>query len=150
VRENIRLGRRDATDAEVEEAARVAQAHDFITALDQGYDTPIGENGAFLSGGQRQRIAIARAVLKKASILILDEATSALDNLSERGVRDGLRALAHGRTTIMVAHRLSTVIHADRICYLEEGRVVEEGNLAELLSMGGRFRALYDSSALTE
>ncbi|MBL4929699.1 ABC transporter ATP-binding protein [Tabrizicola sp. KVB23] len=150
VRENIRLGRREATDAEVEEAARVAQAHDFIAALDQGYDTPIGENGAFLSGGQRQRIAIARAVLKNASILILDEATSALDNLSERGVRDGLRALTQGRTTIMVAHRLSTVIHADRICYLEEGRVVEEGNLEELLAMGGRFRALFESSALTE
>jgi ATP-binding cassette subfamily B protein len=150
VRENIRLGRRDATDVEVEQAARVAQAHDFISALEQGYETPIGENGAFLSGGQRQRIAIARAVLKNASILILDEATSALDNLSERGVRDGLRALAQGRTTIMVAHRLSTVIHADRICYLEEGRVVEEGNLEELLAMGGRFRALYDSSALTE
>lgn len=150
VRENIRLGRREATDAEVEEAARVAQADEFIAALDQGYDTPIGENGAFLSGGQRQRIAIARAVLKNASILILDEATSALDNLSERGVRDGLRALADGRTTIMVAHRLSTVIHADRICYLEEGRVVEEGSLAELLAMDGRFKALFESSALTE
>ncbi len=150
VRENIRLGRSGATDAEVEEAARLAQAHEFITALAQGYDTPIGENGAFLSGGQRQRIAIARAVLKNAPVLLLDEATSALDNLSERGVRDGLRAAAEGRTTIIVAHRLSTILHADRICYLEGGRVVEAGSLEELLALNGRFRALFDSDSSTD
>ena len=129
---------------------RLAQAHEFISALAQGYETPIGENGAFLSGGQRQRIAIARAVLKNAPVLLLDEATSALDNLSERGVRDGLRAAAEGRTTIIVAHRLSTILHADRICYLEGGRVVETGSLEELLALNGRFRALFDSDGTTE
>nr|WP_227754286.1 ABC transporter ATP-binding protein [Stagnihabitans tardus] len=147
LRENIRLGRRDASDAEVEAAARVAQAHDFIAALPQGYETPVGENGAFLSGGQKQRIAIARAVLKNAPILVLDEATSALDNISERGVRDGLAALSQGRTTIVVAHRLTTIQHADRICFLEAGRVVEEGTFDDLMARGGKFRALHDGAA---
>ena len=146
LRENIRLGRRDASDAEVEEAARIAHAHEFIVTLPQGYDTPVGENGAFLSGGQRQRIAIARAILKNAPILVLDEATSALDNISERHVKEGLAALSEGRTTIVVAHRLTTILHADRICYLEAGRVVEEGGLQELLARGGKFRALYDGT----
>lgn len=143
--ENIRMGRPGASDAEVMEAARVAQAHEFISALPAGYQTPVGENGAFLSGGQRQRIAIARALLKNAPILVLDEATSALDNLSERLVRDGLAALAEGRTTIVVAHRLTTILHADRICYLEAGRVVEQGSLDELLALNGKFRALYEA-----
>lgn len=142
--ENIRLGRRGASDAEVIEAAKIAQAHEFIAAMPQGYGTPVGENGSFLSGGQRQRIAIARAVLKNAPILILDEATSALDNISERGVRNGLNALSKGRTTIIVAHRLTTIQHADRICFLEEGRVVEDGTFEVLLAKGGKFRALYD------
>ncbi|MGL6209967.1 MAG: ABC transporter ATP-binding protein, partial [Paracoccaceae bacterium] len=145
--ENIRVGRRDASDAEVIEAAKVAQAHEFIMEMPRGYDTPVGENGSFLSGGQRQRIAIARAVLKNAPILILDEATSALDNISERGVRDGLNALSKGRTTIIVAHRLTTIQHADRICFLEEGRVVEEGTFETLLAKGGKFRALHDGVA---
>jgi len=145
--ENIRLGRRDATDAEVIAAAKVAQAHEFIDLLPAGYQTPVGENGAFLSGGQKQRIAIARAVLKNAPILVLDEATSALDNISERGVRDGLAALSEGRTTIVVAHRLSTIQHADRICFLEGGRVVEDGTFDDLLAKGGKFRALHDGAA---
>ncbi len=148
LRENIRLGRPEATDAEVEAAARLAQAHEFIAALPESYDTPVGENGAFLSGGQRQRIAIARAVLKNAPILVLDEATSALDNISERGVRDGLAALSEGRTTIVVAHRLTTILHADRICYLEAGSVVEQGTLEELLARNGKFRALYDGAEM--
>jgi len=145
--ENIRLGRRDATDAEVIAAAKVAQAHEFIDLLPAGYQTPVGENGAFLSGGQKQRIAIARAVLKNAPILVLDEATSALAHISERGVRDGLAALSEGRTTIVVAHRLSTIQHADRICFLEGGRVVEDGTFDDLLAKGGKFRALHDGAA---
>jgi subfamily B ATP-binding cassette protein MsbA len=147
LKENIRLGRRDASDAEVVAAAKVAQAHEFIAALPLGYDTPVGENGAFLSGGQKQRIAIARAVLKNAPILVLDEATSALDNISERGVRDGLAALSQGRTTIVVAHRLTTFQHADRICFLEAGRVVEDGSFDALMAQGGKFRALHDGVA---
>lgn len=144
VKENLRMVRPDATDEEVVEAARIAHADEFIGALAQGYDTPIGENGTFLSGGQRQRLAIARAVLRRAPILLLDEATSALDSHSETLVRDALDRVTAGVTTIVVAHRLSTVLRADRICYLEQGKVVETGSLAELLAMNGKFRALYD------
>ncbi len=144
VKENLRIVRPDATDEEVIEAARIAHADEFIRALAQGYDTPIGENGTFLSGGQRQRLAIARAVLRRAPILLLDEATSALDSHSETLVRDALDRVTVGVTTIVVAHRLSTVLRADRICYLEQGKVVEAGSLAELLAMNGKFRALYE------
>lgn len=144
VKENLRIVRPDATDEEVVEAARIAHADEFIRALAQGYDTPIGENGTFLSGGQRQRLAIARAVLRRAPILLLDEATSALDSHSETLVRDALDRVTVGVTTIVVAHRLSTVLRADRICYLEQGKVVESGSLAELLAMNGKFRALYE------
>lgn len=144
VKENLRMVRPDATDEEVVEAARIAHADEFIQALAQGYDTPIGENGTFLSGGQRQRLAIARAVLRRAPILLLDEATSALDSHSETLVRDALDRVTAGVTTVVVAHRLSTVLRADRICYLEQGKVVETGSLAELLAMNGKFRALYD------
>lgn len=144
IMENLRIVRPEATDDEVIAAARIAHADEFIQQLAQKYDTPIGENGAFLSGGQRQRIAIARAVLRRAPILLLDEATSALDSHSEALVRDALERVTRGITTIVVAHRLSTVLRADRICYLEKGRVVETGTLDELLELNGKFRALYD------
>lgn len=144
VMENLRLVRPDASDEDIFAATRVANADEFITALPQGYKTLIGENGAFLSGGQRQRLAIARAVLRAAPILLLDEATSALDSHSEALVRDALEHITKNTTTIVVAHRLSTVIRADQICYIEAGKIVEVGNLEQLLAANGKFRALYD------
>jgi ABC-type multidrug transport system, ATPase and permease components len=135
VRDNIRYGRPDATDAEVEEAARQAQAHDFILALPQGYDTPLGENGANLSGGQRQRLSIARALVRNAPILLLDEATSALDNESEAAVQKALETAMSGRTVLVIAHRLSTIIGADRIIVMQNGRIVESGTHGELASV---------------
>ena len=142
VRANIAGARPDATDAEVEAAARQAAAHDFVTALPQGYDTPVGEAGARLSGGQRQRISIARAFLKDAPILLLDEATSALDTESEALVQVALERLTAGRTTLMIAHRLSTVRGADRIYVIDAGRVVEEGTHASLVARGGLYARL--------
>ena len=136
-------GKRDAGRAEIEAAARAAHALDFITAMPQGFDTVIGENGARLSGGQRQRIAIARAILKDAPILILDEATSALDSESERAVQEALETLMQGRTTLVIAHRLSTVEHADRIVVLAQGRIAEIGSHAGLLAAGGLYAGLY-------
>ena len=136
-------GKRDASRAEIEAAARAAHALDFIAAMPQGFDTVIGENGARLSGGQRQRIAIARAILKDAPILILDEATSALDSESERAVQEALEELMRGRTTLVIAHRLSTVERADRIVVLSQGRIAEIGNHAELLAAGGLYTSLY-------
>jgi subfamily B ATP-binding cassette protein MsbA len=144
VRHNIAYGRLDATDAEIEEAARVAFAHDFIQELPAGYDTIVGERGIFLSGGQRQRLAIARAVLADAPVLILDEATSALDAESERLVQRALSNLIRDRTTIVIAHRLSTVRRADRIVVMEGGRIVETGTHTELLTRGGLYRRLYE------
>ena len=144
VRENLRLVRPEATDAEIVEAAQVAHADEFIQAMPQGYDTPIGENGLFLSGGQRQRLAIARAVLRRPEVLLLDEATSALDSHSEALVRDALERVTKGVTTIVVAHRLSTVLRADMICYLENGKIVEVGRLEELLERKGKFSLLYE------
>lgn len=137
VRDNIRYGRPDAGDAEIEEAARLAHADEFIARMPLGYDTPVGENGTTLSGGQRQRLSIARAIVRNAPILLLDEATSALDTQSEAMVQEALRAAMQGRTTIVVAHRLSTVMDADRIVVLEAGRVVEAGTHAELLADPG-------------
>jgi ATP-binding cassette subfamily C protein CydD len=134
VLENVRLGRADATDDEVRAAARAASAEEFILALPDGYDTPIGERGARLSGGERQRLAIARAFLKNAPILLLDEATSSLDSTNERAVQVALADLMRGRTTLVIAHRLSTVANADRILVLDGGRLVEAGGHAELLS----------------
>jgi len=144
VRYNIAYGRPGATDAEVERAARVAHAHEFVAALPDGYETVVGERGIFLSGGQRQRIAIARAVLADASVLVLDEATSALDAESERLVQQALAVLTRGRTTLVIAHRLSTVRRADRIVVIERGRIVETGRHAELLERGGVYRRLYE------
>ena len=142
LRENIRYGRLEASDEEVEEAARAANAHEFICGLPQGYDTEVGERGARLSGGQRQRVAIARALLKDPRLLILDEATSALDVESERLVQEALERLMEGRTTLVIAHRLSTIRSADLIVVLERGEVVEQGTHEELLKAGGRYQAL--------
>lgn len=139
VMENIRLGRREATDEEVLAAARAANCDEFVRKMAQGYDTPIGENGALLSGGERQRISIARAILKDAPIVLLDEATASLDVESESLVQEALSRLLVGKTVLVIAHRMRTVLGADRIVVLAEGRVAEEGTPAELLAAGGLF-----------
>jgi ATP-binding cassette, subfamily B, bacterial len=142
VRENLRFARSDASDEEIEEAARAAQIHDTIAALPEGYDTVVGERGFRFSGGERQRIAIARTILRNPPVLVLDEATSALDVQTERAVGDALERLAEGRTTIVIAHRLSTVRDADQIAVLDGGSVVERGTHEELLAAGGRYAEL--------
>jgi ATP-binding cassette subfamily B protein len=142
VRENLRFAKPDATDEELEDAARAAQIHDLIASLPEGYDTVVGERGYRFSGGEKQRIAIARTVLRNPPVLVLDEATSALDNETERAVQEALDRLAEGRTTLAIAHRLSTIRHADEIVVLDGGRIVERGTHADLIALGGRYAAL--------
>jgi ATP-binding cassette, subfamily B, bacterial len=142
IRDNVRYARPDATDAEIEEACRAANIHHVIAGFERGYDTVVGERGYRLSGGEKQRIAIARVLLKDPPVLLLDEATSALDTVSERIVQEALDAAARGRTTLTVAHRLSTVIGADVIHVVDAGRIVESGTHAELLAAGGLYASL--------
>ena len=143
-RDNIRFGKTDATDEEIANAAKIANAYEFITKSEKGFDTNIGDRGGRLSGGQRQRVSIARAILKNPPILILDEATSALDTESERLVQDALEKLMKTRTTVAVAHRLSTIKHADEICVLHEGKIVERGTHEELIKKEGYYKKLHD------
>ena len=147
---NIAYGTPDATHADIEQAARQAAAHEFITAMPEGYETRVGESGLRLSGGQKQRIAIARAMLKDAPILLLDEATSALDTASEQKVQQALNVLMQGRTSLVIAHRLSTIMHADRIFVMQEGQVVEDGKHDDLLTQGGVYADLYDKQFSNE
>jgi ATP-binding cassette subfamily B protein len=148
IRENLRFACPDASDEEIEDAARAAQIHELISSLPDGYDTPVGERGYRFSGGEKQRMAIARTVLRNPPVLILDEATSALDNETERAVQQALDDLARGRTTIAIAHRLSTIRDADQILVLDAGRIVERGTHDELVQTGGRYAALLSGAAL--
>jgi ATP-binding cassette subfamily B protein len=150
IRENLRFACPEASDEEIEDAARAAQIHDLISSLPEGYDTPVGERGYRFSGGEKQRIAIARTVLRNPPVLILDEATSALDTETERAVQQALDELSRGRTTIAIAHRLSTIRDADQILVLDDGRIVERGTHEELLENNGRYAALLQGSALDE
>jgi len=145
VRENIAYGRPDATEGEIREAARRAQADDFISRLPGGYDSPVGERGGHLSVGQRQRIGIARAFLKNAPILLLDEPTSALDPATEAAIMETIKELMHGRTTLIVTHRLATIHRVDRIVVLQNGQIVEQGTGAELIARGGVYATLYSA-----
>jgi ATP-binding cassette subfamily B protein len=146
--ENIRYGRLDASDEDVIEAAKKANAHDFILQTESGYDSLVGERGVKLSGGQRQRIAIARAILKDVHILILDEATSALDSVTEKKIQQGLDRLMQHKTVVVVAHRLSTVSHMDRILVFDEGKIIEDGNHEELLqNKNGHYAHLWHMQA---
>jgi len=144
VRRNIAYGREDISEKEITAAAEAANAHAFIIKMPEGYDTKIGDRGARLSGGERQRLAIARAILKDPAILILDEATSALDSESERLVQEALDKLMKGRTTFVIAHRLSTVGKADIIVVLDKGEIVEKGRHEDLLAKGGVYKKLYE------
>jgi ATP-binding cassette, subfamily B, bacterial IrtA/YbtP len=145
VADNIRLARPSATDAEVEEAARAAAAHDFIVAeLPDGYDTHVGERGGLLSGGQRQRITIARAILSNAPVVVLDEATAFADPENEAAIQQSLARLTQGRTVVVIAHRLASIVDVDQIVVFDGGRVVERGQHKELVTAGGRYAALWE------
>ncbi|MGZ9105802.1 MAG: ABC transporter ATP-binding protein, partial [Rhodoplanes sp.] len=154
VAENIRFGRPDASEADVRRAAELAAASEFIARLPQGLDTPVGERGVMLSGGERQRIAIARAILRRAPLLLLDEATSSLDAENETLVQAALAYLMQGRTTLVIAHRLATVLSCDRILVLDRGRIVEEGTHDSLVQRGGLYARLarlqFDTPAAAE
>jgi len=143
IRDNIAFGKPEATEQEIIAAAKGAYAHDFIMAFPRGYETPVGEHGLQLSGGQRQRVAIARALIKNAPIILLDEATAALDAESEGLVQEAIAHLTQGRTTMVIAHRLQTVTHADRIYVIENGAAVESGHHDELLRRDGRYTSFY-------
>jgi ATP-binding cassette subfamily B protein len=145
--DNMRYGSLDATDAEVQDAARRAHAHEFISSLPEGYNSLVGERGVRLSGGQRQRVAIARALLKNAPVFFLDEATSSLDSVTERHIQDSIESLMRGRTAIVIAHRLSTIAHLDRIVVFHEGEVVEDGTHAELLARKGHYWRMWSMQA---
>jgi ATP-binding cassette subfamily B protein len=147
---NIRYGRWDATEDEVRGAARLAQIDRFMNLLPEGYDTAVGERGLKLSGGEKQRVAIARTILKGPPILVLDEATSALDSFTEKEIQDALDRVSRGRTTLVIAHRLSTVIGADEIIVLDKGVIVERGTHAELLGRGGVFAAMWNRQLQAE
>ena len=150
IRYNIAYGRPDATQRDIEHAARLAQVHDFVESLPEGYDTRVGERGLKLSGGEKQRVAIARTILKDPRILILDEATSALDTGTEQDIQAALRAVARNRTTVVIAHRLSTVVDADEIIVLREGRVAERGRHATLLAREGLYARMWALQAEQE
>jgi ATP-binding cassette, subfamily B, heavy metal transporter len=147
---NIAYGRADASREEVEEAARAAKIHDFITSLPDGYKTTVGERGLKLSGGEKQRVGIARTLLKNPPILILDEATSALDTQTERDIQDSLQRMGEGRSVITIAHRLSTIADADQILVLEAGEIVERGTHEVLLTKGGRYAAMWARQSAEE
>src|SRR5690606_126592 len=148
IENNIRLGKGDATDEDIIDAAKVANAHEFIIQKEQGYKTNIGDRGSKLSGGERQRMTIARAVVKNPPILILDEATSSLDTESERLVQDAINNMMQNRTSIVIAHRLSTIRHADEIIVLQKGEIVERGTHVELMNQNGFYRKLVDMQEL--
>jgi ATP-binding cassette subfamily B protein len=143
IRENIAFGKEGATEAEIVEAAKAACAHEFIMGFPLGYDAPVGEHGTQLSGGQRQRIAVARALIKNAPIILLDEATAALDSESEKQVQEAIEHLCRNRTTIVIAHRLHTIMHADTILVVEAGEIVERGRHDDLLRRGGRYASFF-------
>src|SRR5580765_4945321 len=144
IRYNIRYGRWDASDAEVEEAARLAQIDGFIRMSPKGYETQVGERGLKLSGGEKQRVAIARTVLKGPPILVLDEATSALDSHTEQEIQDALEKVAQNRTSLVIAHRLSTIVAADEIIVLDQGKIAERGTHAQLLASGGLYASMWN------